>query len=411
MNGTPPAREKSIGVLEQAAIAAGFVLAVCMVILLAGQEFPGTNNFYNSYSVQAQAWLEGRLDIPLGEERTWLELAIRDGRYYVSFPPFPSVVMLPLVLVFGEHTPDTMVALFAAALACWHAIRLCVILLPDRRRTAYWVMFLLLCNGYLFLCVNGWVWYLAQNLCFLFSLAALHHAVRGRGFASLACWAMAVGCRPMAGFCLPFLLVVLLKAVRGEHPDEKPLRLIAKRLWWAAVPLLLGAFYMALNQARFGNPFEFGHNYLPEFNREGPQFALAHIVPNLRQLLSLPFMRDGRLTFSTSNGGTAWLLNPILWVGIAAWASALRTRRGGVTCLWLLPLTLAVYLLVILAHRTLGGWQFGNRYLVDLMPWIFFGILIHQPDDDSLVRVSFPFALLAGVCQIAGTVATYNYWI
>ena len=79
--------------------------------------------------------------------------------------------------------------------------------------------------------------------------------------------------------------------------------------------------------------------------------------------------------------------------------------------LCLIPLTVLASLLVILAHRTLGGWQFGNRYLMDLAPWLFIGILLHQPDDDSLHRLSLPFALLAGVCQAVGTVAAYNYWI
>ena len=43
--------------------------------------------------LQAQSWLEGRLD--LGKDYPYLELAVFGGKYYVSFPPFPSYIMFP----------------------------------------------------------------------------------------------------------------------------------------------------------------------------------------------------------------------------------------------------------------------------------------------------------------------------
>ena len=398
---------ESLSRWEQAGIFLAFMLAVCTTILLTGQSFLGFGNSYNSYTLQAMAWLQGRLD--LGCDYSWLELAIVDGKYYVSFPPFPSVIMLPLAMIFGTRTPDTLVALVAAALSCIHAIRLCAIMLPDRRRTAYWTLFLLLCNGYLFLCLNGWVWFIAQNLCFCLSLASMHHAVKGRGGLSLACWAMAVGCRPMTGLALPLLLYLLWQQLRDQHPEEPLLKLAVQRLHWLIAPALIGIFYMALNWARFGNPLEFGHNYLPEFNKYGAQFSFSYILKNLGTLMRLPDLENGRIEFQTVEGGTAWLLNPILWVGLVAWISALRARRGGMTR-WLIPVTVVLYLLIILMHRTLGGWQFGNRYLVDLAPWIFYGILCHQPENDSVYRFSLPLAAVAGVCQITWTIAAYNGW-
>ena len=31
-------------------------------------------------------------------------------------------------------------------------------------------------------------------------------------------------------------------------------------------------------------------------------------------------------------------------------------------------------------NSTLGGWQFGNRYLLDMMPWLFYGVLAMMPE-------------------------------
>ena len=69
-----------------------------------------THNGWDSYTLQADAWLHGR--IALDRDYPYLELAIYQGQYYVSFPPFPAVLMLPFVLVFGLDTPNNLILAF-----------------------------------------------------------------------------------------------------------------------------------------------------------------------------------------------------------------------------------------------------------------------------------------------------------
>ena len=69
------------------------ILAAYAMIWIFTEKTPFTHSVYNSYAIQAQSWLDGRLDV--SGEYTWLELAIYDGKYYVSFPPLPSVLELP----------------------------------------------------------------------------------------------------------------------------------------------------------------------------------------------------------------------------------------------------------------------------------------------------------------------------
>ncbi len=392
--------------------AAAFLLVWGLTVLLTGQGLPGLDNPYNSYSLQAAAWLEGRLD--LGQDYPWLELAIVEGKYYVSFPPFPSLVMLPLVLLFGSNTPDGCTALFFALLALYHGAAIAEICVKRKREIPLWTLYLLLGNGYLFLCLNGWVWFIAQNMMFALSLAAIHHALRGRGGWSLACWAAAVGCRPMAVLCLPVLLWLLLRDLKEREPELSWGKRVLCRLHWAVGPVLLAAFYMGLNQARFGNPLEFGHSFLPEFQTYGSQFSLSYLWPHLQTLLKAPELRpDGRLYLPVVDGGAAWLLNPLLWTGLAAWIIGLRRRQGGAS-LWLIPLVTVLYTLVVLCHRTLGAWQFGNRYLVDLMPWIWLGVLLHMPREEQEERFAgwnLPLMALGAALHVLGTVAVYNMWI
>lgn len=71
-------------------------------------------NCWDSYSLQAMSWLSGRLD--MGKNYEWLELAVYNGKYYLSFPPLPSVVMLPLVLLSARGRPAIWYPRFTAYL-------------------------------------------------------------------------------------------------------------------------------------------------------------------------------------------------------------------------------------------------------------------------------------------------------
>ncbi len=82
---------------------------------------------------QAQSWLEGRLDVDpevLPNLEDWACVRVVGGqkvrcegrplatdRWYVSFPSFPAVVMLPFVALHGYQFNDTSFGVFIGALA------------------------------------------------------------------------------------------------------------------------------------------------------------------------------------------------------------------------------------------------------------------------------------------------------
>ena len=97
------------------------VTAVFFVIWTFTGQWPWKSQPYNSYILQAQSWLEGRLD--LGRDYPYLELAIFNNKYYVSFPPFPSYVMLPFVLI-GWNSCDSMIAFAVSLLGAVYAFKI-----------------------------------------------------------------------------------------------------------------------------------------------------------------------------------------------------------------------------------------------------------------------------------------------
>ena len=382
---------------------------IILIVLLSMGAFTGrfltADNPYSSYTLQACAWLEGRLDVD--PEFTWLELAEYGGKSYVSFPLFPSYVMLPFAAIFGMNTPDHFVNLAVTLLGVVYALRICRRMTGGSRDAQWFVLYLYLSNGYLFIALQGWVWFLAQTMCFTLSLMAVDAAQRDRSGWALALWACAVGCRPMAALYLPMLVYLLYKSGARHTWRRWVLNLLPA--------VLIALSYMVLNALRFGNPLEFGHTYLPEFQQaEHGQFSFAYAPEHLQQLLRLPtYQGNGNpLAFDPYDCMAFYLITPMLVTFLGIYADALiRRRRGNAFWLIAMPLMLLAHLLVIVCHKTLGGFQFGNRYFLDMLPWVYAAILALKPRSRWAVLLNVPL-LVMGLCvNLLGAVAAYSGWM
>ena len=151
-------------------------------------------NGCDSYSLQAQNWLQGSLSIRDGEAYPWLELAIFEGRYYLSFPPLPTLFVLPFVWLGGGPAPaNLLVALYA--LATLAAVYGCFCRLGHAPEVcAFWACAFTFATNLLEISRSGGVWYQAQALNLaLCALAAERFAAKRRS-ACLLLFALAVGC-------------------------------------------------------------------------------------------------------------------------------------------------------------------------------------------------------------------------
>ena len=370
--------------------------------------WPWSRNPYSSYVLQARSWLEGRLD--LGQDYPWLELAIYEGKYYVSFPPFPSYVLLPFAAIMGGNVPDTLIAWTVTLIGVAACVRMCLLLGMSVRSSLFWSLFLYLGSGYLFIGQTSWVWFIAQTMAFTLSLLSLTSALKNRGGFSLSFWACAVGCRPLNILYLPLLFYLL----RQNEKDRTIPRWILHHLKWAIGPCLIGGSYMLLNTLRFGNPLEFGHNYLPEFVRapEG-QFSLSYLPDHLLMLFRLPTVdeKTGALVFYHLETNAFYLVCPLVISFVICWINGIRhAKRSGLPLLAGLPLLLLLHTLLTCMHRTLGGFQFGNRYFVDMMPFLLLGLLSWKSQDERFELTQLPLFAAGTFLNLLGTVMAYHTW-
>lgn len=402
---------KHIKYQEYVMICLYIIIAFCMVWAFTGQ-WPWNANAYNSYTLQACAWLEGRLD--LGRDYPHLELAIYGNQYYVSFPPFPSFIMLPFALIFKERTPDGWIALFTTLLGAIYAAKLYTSLKKERKQVLFWVIFLFLGTNVLFTSINGWVWFIAQNMSITLSMMALYYATKANITMSLFFWACAVGCRPFQVTYFPLLLCILYGKIKSENTSITLLELI-KRKWFCAIPMCCVALsYMILNYMRFGSIIEFGHNYLPEFVRskqEGGQFSLSYVAANFKNLMRLPKVLDtGQFDFYNMNGVLFLLVSPIY---ISYFYCFIRNlvQRKKVTIHFVLIISVSIHIFLLMCHRTMGGWHFGNRYINDTLPFVFFGVIALQDDQKECVWLDSVLCHFGILLNVIGTIAVYNHWI
>ena len=319
---------------------------------------------YNSYLLQARAWLQGRMDIPGDYE--YLELAVFGGRQYVSFPPVPSLPMVVLTLLMGENVPGGLVQklyLCAACLAVFFEITRSRKITP--LQGFLWTLGICLGSAMLPVGLIGGVWYEAQILAFLFEVCAISALRRGRLTLACLCYALGVGCRPFTALLGPVLLAMYL----GMHRREAPGKTLRRLAPGVCIGLLIAAAYGAYNYARFGNIFEFGHNHLPEFTRaEHGQLSLHYVPGNFRQMFfGSPFtLENGRLAFYKF-GFSMFLSCPILICG-GVWLIQDLLKRRMTAAKWTMVIAGCLNIFLLMMHRTLGGHQFGLRYALELVP-------------------------------------------
>lgn len=365
---------------------------------------------YNSYSLQAEAWLNGRLD--LGQNYSYLELAIYGGKYYVSFPPFPSFIFFILGLIFRTFNFDGTVALISTLFGAYYVMEILYKL--NKRHVAFWTLFLMVASNLVFVSSNGWVWFIAQNLSFTLSIMAIYYAMEARGGLSFFLWACSVGCRPFQVIYFPVLVYIIYHKWKETHPEDTLLILVKKKLYWAIPTLIVAGIYMWLNYARFGSIFEFGHNYLPEFTEaELGQFNISYIFSNFSSLFRLAEYNNGTYSYCKFNGMAIWVSMPI-FITYAMYLIYYK-KKGTLKDTALIKMHLVimvVHTLLILSHKTLGGWQFGNRYFIDLLPYLFYVLMKTTPDEDErLYNYQIPLFLFGLTTNILGTLATYLEWV
>lgn len=367
------------------------------------------DNAYNTYALQADSWRQGRLD--LGQNYPWLELAVYNGKYYCSFPPFPSYVLFPLTFLFGSHTPDFLLIWLLNAITAFFLYKLAVNMKLSPSAAMLQTFFVMMASNYVFTAIDPAVWFMAQTMCFMLAVMSIYYACQGKGALSLFFWAGSVGCRPMQILFLPVLIILLLQFIKRENPQISYSHAVVKHLKWGIPAGVVAVSYMLLNYLRFGNILEFGHNYLPEFTTsEYGQFHPIYMKDNIKMLFSFPeFTEDGRMVINSMGSLNMFIVSPAFLFALLILIYAF-TKRAYTQLLMGIGIVILsmIYMLSVTMHKTMGGWHFGNRYSNDILPWAYLILCLITSRFPKLIKYQVPLCIWGLILNTVGTVCVYN---
>jgi hypothetical protein len=267
------------------------VLACALFLITWIPQVRRSHQGVNLHALQALAWINGQTDVEYGWMRGVAgDWSIRDGRWYVAFPPAPSVLLLPIVALFGEErTNTTLVAAVCIALSAW-ALHAALQKLGVQPAARTWTIL-----GYLF-GTGVWhialesrnVWHYAHAVTLLGTAACLNEALgRRRGWLLGLYAAAAILSRQLGILLVP---TVFLLTSFFRRPGERRSDVAAMLQFGGVIALALGAWGV-YNFVRFGNPLESGYAFMQDngfllerANLYG-RFSPAYVPFNLYYLL------------------------------------------------------------------------------------------------------------------------------
>lgn len=320
----------------------------------------------------AGAFLEGKTY--LADPSSVRDLTSYQGKWYVAFPPLPSLLMLPQVAMQDVDAVNTVqFTIFFGALNVALAYAILELLARNRLTSLnhagnLWLTVLFAFGSvHWYMSLVGHVWYLSQIVTVTFAALAVFLLLETRSLA-LASLSLAIGmfARPTIALLWPLLYALYFELNSPAGKDF--IRLSIKPVLFSALPIGLAiSGLLWYNFIRFDSPFDFGYqtmnvgDYLkPDLAAYG-QFSTHYIMDNLTTIFfSLPRLNPScRFPAPDGNGMSIFITTPALIF--------LYQARGKSLWVWSAWLSVLLLILPLLLYFNNGSFQFGFRFLMDLI--------------------------------------------
>ncbi|MCE7962908.1 MAG: hypothetical protein DYH05_10485, partial [Acidobacteria bacterium ACB1] len=320
--------------------------------------------------------------------------------HYSVFPLGAVISMIPAAFLKAigliRDMPGAWIAAILAGATAWlllaiaeryHAPRIRAILMTAGVLFGTWMWTNLTFAG---------AWQLALGFAVVGELGAIYFTIFDRRpLLAGAFFALAFGNRTEILLAAPLFFYFLNRAKADKITDDtKPIVKFAK---FAAIPFVLGVATLVYNFVRFGSVSDFGYARIPgvlqePWYRHGI-FSTQYMPDQAWQMLlklwdivpSFPYILPD--PFSSSILLSSPFLVLILRIGAKDGAVKLAS--------WLAIIALTF---VLWMHGNAGGYQFGYRYAMILLPWAFIILLESAPKRISILEWSlYIFSIAANI--------------
>lgn len=358
------------------------LLIVAMVFGVYFWSGRGVQTRYDFFVPLAESFLQGKIYVEnmryeLHEmvSKTEIETGIYqepvDGvrdKYYVIFPPLPAVILMPFVAIWGEETNQSLVSILIAAIGMYLACRV-FLAMKLKRNTVRWLTVLYGFGSSLWYhAVVGSAWYFASVCALIFLWLAVLWTLEKKGLWLVgAVVGLAYLCRYNLILTTPFFLYMTRERWSGKRKEI---------VWKEGGKLLVGIGLALLisfgyNFVRYGRIDHFGYKILESrsYNLKNEysqgSYSLSYVGRHLRAAgWSFPQMREDFPYFVPNMKSMAlWIVFPAILLVLGASRKSRLVQGCTFGIILLLPSTIL--------HGGVGASQFGYRYILDYLPFIF----------------------------------------
>ena len=374
-------------------IALGLYVACSVVFFLfADPAVRSEHTPWNHFSLLADAWRHGRLDLggPPPAYTGNNDFSRFDDKWYVVFPPFPALLLVPIVALAGtpERVRDGQFFLLLAGIApavlflALEKLRRFGRAPTSERGSILLALSFAFGSVYFFSAEQGTVWFAAHVVGAALAAGYLLFALEAeRPWLAGLALALGFATRTPLLFAAPLFVLEAVRTSSNEDAfgkgDMKALwasldraRLLRSLLAFMTPIVLVVLLTLLHDQRRFGDPFEVGYQYLGVAWQHRIQkwglFSYHYLGKNLGVVLtSLPYrVQSGLVPFQINQHGLAlWFTTPLyLWL---LWP---RRTAAPHLALWL---TVACVALPTLFYQNTGWLQFGYRFSNDYAVFLF----------------------------------------
>src|SRR5579871_2075522 len=200
------------------------------------------------FTHQAQSFLHGRLDVPKS-----IDTVDIGNKHYWHQEPFPSFVLIPGVVLFGNHFNEAVGQLFVLPFLVYFIYRLARLKKFSRRDSWILVFAFLFGSIMINLITNPTAYYFAQVLATTLLAGCVYELETKRRYWVLGILeACIIATRPTAGFVGFIILVQLFYGIYKKGLNKNNAIACIQFL----LPILLSiSLLLYFNDLRFGNPF------------------------------------------------------------------------------------------------------------------------------------------------------------
>lgn len=363
----------------------------------------------NLYVHQAQAFLQRRLGINVALHDT----AMHDGRYYVVFPPFPALLLLPFVALLGVGgTKTVLISIFISTLNVILLMSILERLEVDPNHILWAVAAFFLGTAYwASIRTSSGVWFFAHIVAVGCMFLAIDQALgKGSGVLTGLFLGMAFLTRQLSVYHSVFLAAVLWYNSRCTDNRSKLMNLAG---FAGAFSLCVGV-YLAFNWLRFGDIFDTGYAYLPlgghlkeRVDRFG-LFNIAYVPFNFAYMFlqgfHLEFASPTRLAVADVDpfGTAITFASPFIFT--AFWAKRMMPLRPSVPddvrgtknplrAAWV---SVCFTLIHLLLYYNNGSRQWNaQRFSLDFLPVLIVLVALGiTPQNEKLWKATVVYAIL-----------------